>query len=602
MLCRLIAPQWLSDTGARKVLEGEFSNEEIKQYNAKGYGIYYFPNCPDDYNPGHTVDGTDIDVFNYCFVDMDLKDGKYATKEDFIEAIGTSGLDPSSIVDSGNGVHIYWKVTGLDANSYLRLSRRLMRLFNTDEAVGKILQLMRLPGTMNTKTQPYKTCIKTYASTKEYTCEELHESLPPITAEDEEYCIQHYNKTYLANTEHIPIPEELPSKFGQLLSSNKEVKDLWTSHQDDRSKADYRLGHLMFASRFTRIEALSVLINSSKALQRAPLHRRSYAQSIVDKIWTSVETASDTVRSILNRGDDTLKGIRFPCNRIIDDTVHGFRLGHVLGIIGGSGVGKTTLTLNCFLWFAEANPDYHHFFFSLEQPPGEIADRIKTICQGDDRLFDKIHIVSNYDSAGTYKNLSLDDVERHLSEFQSKPESKVGAVVVDHIGVLSKSDKNGESEGLMGVCRKMKAVAVKVNCLLIMLSQAPREKAGVGDLELNKDAAFGTVFFESFVDFCMCIWQPLKRVYSQGAPTVMAFKFAKIRHKKQGKDRIQEDTCYQLYFDPATEKLRELTQDEETAAKFFSNHAILARKRDRKTDVIPYESRKVIDDAKVDSH
>jgi hypothetical protein len=601
-LCRLIAPDWLASTGAKKVLEGMYSDAEIKKFNQEGYGVYFFPNSPGDYDPNYIVDGNDIDVFNYCFVDMDLKDGKYATKEAFIEAIGLSGIEPHSIIDSGNGIHVYWKVQGLDANSYLRLSRRLMRLFNTDEAVGKILQLMRLPGTNNTKTRPFKPCRKEYMSSKEYTCEELHDLLPMITAEDETYCIQHYNKTYSINLDDTAIPEALPSKFGQLLSSNQEAKELWTSRQDDRSKADYRLGHLMFASGFTRIEALSVLVNSAKALQRAPLHRRNYAQSIVDKIWTTVETTSDTVRSILNRGDNTLKGIRFPCNRIIDDTVHGFRLGHVLGIIGGSGIGKTTLTLNCFLWFAEANPDYHHFFFSLEQPPGEIADRIKTICQGDDRLFDKIHVISNYNVDGTYRNLSLDDIERRLSEFQSKPNSKVGAVVVDHIGVLSKNDKNGESEGLMGVCRKMKALAVKVNCMLIMLSQAPREKAGIGDLELNKDAAFGTVFFESFVDFCMCIWQPLKRAYSQGAPTIMAFKFAKIRHKKQGKDNIQEDVCYQLYFDPTTERLRELTQDEENAAKFFANHAILARKRDRKTDVIPYESRKVMHETKSESH
>ena len=88
-------------------------------------------------------------------------------------------------------------------------------------------------------------------------------------------------------------------------------------------------------------------------------------------------------------------------------------------------------------------------------------------------------------------------------------------------------------DGLIGACAFIvKSVEAKVNCMLVMLSQAPREKADIGDLELNKDAAFGTVFFESFVDYCICLWQPLKRVYDQGAPTVMAFKSVDTPYKK----------------------------------------------------------------------
>jgi hypothetical protein len=601
-LVRLIAPPWLAETGVKRVIEGEFNDEEILEFNEKGYNIFTFPNHPAVYNSSIIVDGRDIDVFQYCFVDFDLKDRGYPSKDAFIEAIGESGLEPSLVVDSGNGIHVYWKVQGLDAKSYLRLTRRLMRRFNTDPAVGKIMQLMRLPSTKNTKTRPYVDCIQLYSSDIQYTCEDLDKALPALTLEDELFCTQHLERTYNLDSNE-PITDELPERFGAFIHENQEAKALWAGQVDDRSKADYRLGHLMLAAGFSKDEALSVLVNTAKALQRAPVHRRAYATGIVDKIFTTKPNIEyDTVRDILNRGDDTLKGIRFPCNKIIDDTVHGFRLGQVLGIIGGSGVGKTTLTLNSFLWFAEANPDFHHFFFSLEQPPGEIASRIKTICNGNESMFDKIHVISNYEADGTYRHFSMDSVEEYLVKFQSRPNSKAGAVVIDHIGVLSKNDKNGESEGLMGICRKMKATAVRLNCMLIMLSQAPREKAGIGDLELNKDAAFGTVFFESFVDYCVCLWQPLKRVYKDGAPTIMAFKFAKIRHKKQGHDKIQEDTCYQLFFDPQTELLRELTQEEETSAKFFMNLALTARKRDKKTDLIPYESRRVEETHKQDTH
>lgn len=595
---RLIAPPWLCKKHGkpRMVEEGLFSRSEIRRYNAQGFNIYYCPNYAKDYQSG-TLDGTAIDVFDWVFVDYDCKSNRYQDKDAFIEAVGQTGISPTRIVDSGNGIHAYWRVSDLDAMSFLRLGRRFMRLLNTDDAVQKIFQLMRVSGTDNTKVEgEFKPCTEVYSGDAIYTCEELDKALPPITSEDEVYCQTHYDKTYNTDRANLEISDTLPPKFGRLLRDNEEVKTIWSGNSDDRSRDDFRLGHLMFATDFTRDEAVSVLVNSAKALSRAPIHRLGYATNIVDKIWTfeaGAEDASPTVRDILRRGDDVIKGTRFPCSKLVDDTVHGYRLGQVIGIVGGSGVGKTTLTLNMFLWFAAHNPDYHHFFFSLEQPPGEIASRIKTICGDNDALYDKIHIVSNYKEDGTYNHFSIDSVEDHLLDFQKRTGLKVGATVIDHIGVLDKKTDNGENDGLIGVCRKMKALAIKVNTMLIMLSQVPREKAGIGDLEIGKDAAYGTVFFESFCDYCLCLWQPLKRAYDQGAPTVMALKFAKIRHKKQNEDKIKEDIRYQFYFDSETERLREVTQDEEIAAKHYNSVCVNLRKLDRKTDVVPYQSRRV---------
>ena len=144
----------------------------------------------------------------------------------------------------------------------------------------------------------------------------------------------------------------------------------------------------------------------------------------------------------------------------------------------------------------------------------------------------------------------------------------------------------------MDICHAMKSFAIETNTLLVMQSQAPREKAGIGDLELNKDAAYGTMYFEAYCDFLVTIWQPLKRCYKDGAPTVTAFKFCKIRHKKQGTDAIMEDVCYKVMYDPVTEKLRELTKNEEDSFTFFLSQATNKRKQDRKTDLVEYVSTK----------
>lgn len=600
MIYRLILPDWalVKNPSARKVLEGRFTDKQIKEYNEKGYNIYYLPNYPSTYNGG-TVDGSHIDCFNYVFVDCDLKSGDYASKDQFLEVLGSVGIEPSKVVDSGNGVHAYWKVNNLDAMSYLRFQRRLMRLYVTDEAVGQLFQLMRAYPSINTKIERKpRSCSIQFESSATYTCEQLDKLLPPITKEDEAYCQMHHDRTYNINQTTTELTEEMPAKWGKLLLSNNEVKTLWTEETDDRSKNDYRLGHLMFANDFSKEEAMAVLMNSAKASTRAPVHRISYAENIVSKIWTFEEAKdkdklelSMSVKEILQRSGDTIKGTRFACHPRIDNTVHGFRLGQVIGLVAGSGVGKTAFALNLFRWFAQENPDYHHFFVPLEQPANEIADRWKTMCDGDTRLHDKVHVISNYDSSGNFRHLSFDEIKKYILEFQESTGYKIGCVVVDHIGALKKKGKDGENQDLMDICHSMKAFAVQTNTLLVMQSQSSREKAGIGDLELNKDGAYGTVYYESYCDYLVTLWQPLKRCQSdQTCPTVTAFKFCKIRHKKPRKDVIQEDVCYYLYFDSEKEQLRDMTQEEETAFKYFLPVATNKRSIDRKTDIVPYQS------------
>lgn len=594
ILARCILAPWAAEVHPemRKVYEGEFTEEELLELNRQFYGIYYLPNYPSTYSGG-TVDGSHIDTFEWVFADMDLKDGIW-TRDRFAPVSGA--LKPTRKVDSGNGVHVYFRVSDLDANSFLRLQRRLCRALRTDEAVAKIYQLMRLPGYVNTKREHEMSLCEVIEEHPEriYTCEELSAMLPPITHEDEAYCQAHYDKTY-NRSEATKVDDTLPFKFLQLIRANKEVKEIWSGGVDDRSKADYRLGHIMFANGFSRDEALSVLVNTGKALARAPVHRVGYAETIVDKIWTfeldpnkeSLDLSS-SVKDILSKSGNTLKGTRFPCWNYFDDTEHGLRLGQVIGLVAGVGVGKTAVALNMFMGFVKSNPDYVHFFIPLEQPKEEIADRWKTMCGDNDSLHDKVQILSNYADDGSYRNLSLDEIKEYILKYQKLTGKKAGAVVIDHIGVLKKKTKDGENQGLMDICHEMKAFAIQTNTLMIMQSQSPREKAGIGDLELNKDAAYGTVFFEAYCDYMIAVWQPLKRVYKDGAPTITAYKFCKIRHKKQGKDRIQEDTPYCIFYDPETQLMRELTQSEEKSTEFFNIQATNLRKKDNKKDLVVY--------------
>lgn len=605
LIYRCILSKWAEAEypGMKKVLEGKFSDDKVVELNAKGYNIYYLPNYPSDYTNG-TVDGSTIDMFQWAFVDMDLKDGRYATKEEFLIKLSTAKLLPTKVVDSGHGIHAYWRVSDLDALSYLKLQRRLIVEFKTDEAVGQIYQLMRHAPSVNVKHRDaFKDCTVISEVDCIYNPEDLDTWLPKLTHEDGAYCLNHYNTTYRLE-EFKDIKEEMPAKFWTLVKDNPEVKEIQngTKYAKDRSAGDYRLAHLLFASNFTKDEVASVLINSPKALERAPIHRLSYAQNILNKIWTAEvleqqakqnnkAPLSESVADILKKGGVNLKGTRIYCHKYLDNTQYGFRLGQIIGLVAGSGVGKTSLALNMFKGFVEHNPEYDHFFVPLEQPANEIAERWQTLCGDNTRLHGKVHIISNYDEEGGFRHLSLDEIKEYILKFKKDTGKKVGSIVIDHIGVLRGKGSNGENQDLISICKSLKSFATATNAMVIMQSQAPREKAGIGDLELNKDAAYGTVYFESYCDYLMTLWQPLKRCYSeQGCPTIMAIKFCKIRHKKQHKDIIQEDVCYKLLFDPETEQVRELSPTEEKSFPFWNQKATNKRKLDRKTDLVEYKS------------
>ncbi len=623
MLFKFVAAKWALEEGLVKAraFEGDYTLERALEFNQRGLNVYFFPNHPADYNNvpfEERTDGkkkrrkicaADIDTFEYCFVDLDMKDYQnenadrrhdYETKQEFVdELLALGDLQPTTIIDSGNGVHAYWRVLDLDPMGFLRLNRRLCRRLRTDPAVSLLTQIMRVPGTLNVKQKDqFKPCEILHESEAEFTAEQMHLALPAITVKDEEYCQRTFDAAYNPDTSHLDLIDELPVKFLTLCKESGEIKNLFYEPQKDRSTADFRLAHLLFAKDFTAGEAMSVLYNTSKACERAGVHRYNYAKNTVDKIWTFEamqakgdspakvsEELGEDVADILARVGDEPAGARFACSELVDATEIGFRLTHVLGLIGGQGNGKTSVSLNLFKWFVERNPDYIHVFVSLEMPPAEIAQRWAKLCGKNKALHSKVHIVGNYDADGTYRHLSLSDIQEYVLDLEKKTGKKVGCVVIDHIGIVKKEKTPGEFGGILLICEKLKAFAVATNTFLVIQSQTSRQKNAGGDTELDADAAYGTAAFEWYVDWLMTTWQPLKRIYDD-APhmTYTAFKFPKLRHKNHLVDRLKENTVYALKFEPNDGSLRAMTSDELEPYNFWNLNATKLRNRDRKRD------------------
>ena len=84
MRFRLIKPDWATELAGPSTLEGEFEVDFVKEKNTEGYNVYFFPNHNSYPLDKKFLSGKDIDHFTKVFVDMDLKDGKYASKEEFM--------------------------------------------------------------------------------------------------------------------------------------------------------------------------------------------------------------------------------------------------------------------------------------------------------------------------------------------------------------------------------------------------------------------------------------------------------------------------------------------------------------------------------------
>lgn len=125
------------------------SLEEIRNRNRDGYSVFFFPNGSNQSGSKFTGK-THVQNINWLFVDMDLKDKIYTSKEEFIFKLDEF-MSPTILVDSGNGIHAYWSFNQFPRSRFEDYQQRLIQHLKTDSSVWPLSQAMRLPLTYNTK-------------------------------------------------------------------------------------------------------------------------------------------------------------------------------------------------------------------------------------------------------------------------------------------------------------------------------------------------------------------------------------------------------------------------------------------------------------------
>lgn len=602
---RLVKPNWgkpkinndpnlsfVREIKGPNILEGCFTPEYLKEKNLEGYNIYFFPNHPSQNiytEEKKFLNGKDIDVFNCIFADMDLKDKIYETKEDFYIKLQEFPLPPSLVVTSGNGVHAYWNVQNLTRESYIYLQFGLINYFRTDESVWTILQLMRLPGSYNTKDpHNFKEVIinQELSSAITYDIQDIISFFPEPSKEQINKLQNHLNKldgkspVYLL--ENINL-EELPDSFLDLIYENSEVYNLFvnpTEFYKDRSAADMKLVNILFNKGFAKMDALAVIANSQKGLSKGN-NRLDYAMTTVDKAYVNrVKNKFLTVDQKL-KSQDTFKELEPVCGpSLLDCLQYPWSKKQVLGLIAGPGIGKTTLTLFIFREMIKNNPnnDDIFIFFSLEMPESDIIKAWSCLIGNDVELNKRLYVIGNEDENDEPRNIGVQQIFEYANDIKLSTGRNIRAIAIDHIGILSsviditKKYKFGGEEAIPRhgsnlrtltpqiLCTQMKSLAKMLDTFLIVLTQTTKAK-GIGDVPIQKDGAYGVSQYENIMDYIITIWQPLMRVQDLTELRFLAWQYAKIR-KKGSADLVKSLQHKILTYSMDTGDLRTPTYEE----------------------------------------
>ena len=222
----------------------------------------------------------------------------------------------------------------------------------------------------------------------------------------------------------------------------------------------------------------------------------------------------------------------------------------VLGLIAGTGLGKSTMALNILRDVLINNPDEIVVLVSLEMAATELIKKWKKLNKDSLDISNRFYILSSFDEvSGESKKLGIQEIHNFCQEIKIITGKKIANVVIDHIGLIdnhinitvepnfgitrpySKKD-NLHPISQRVVCDNLKKIAIMLDTFLIVLSQT-KKSLSCGYKPLFKDAAYGVSQFENICDFIIGIFQPLYLIQNTCDVKFTAFLYSKIRNASE---------------------------------------------------------------------
>lgn len=262
---------------------------------------------------------------------------------------------------------------------------------------------------------------------------------------------------------------------------------------------------------------------------------------------------------------------------LLDCNVRKWHLGDSIGVIGSTGIGKTSLLLWNFKHILLNNPEGICVFIACEMSERQILAKWKKATQDCPEISDRLYIITSYDEDGVTRDLSINGIKNLLKTYENVLEKKIISYVVDHLHIVRRSP----TETLGDVVKTFKLMNMDLQMLGFLTSQTTKGKAGAGDLPLDATACHSCSDFEWEMTQIYTLCQPLKRVADDAGICITSYKLAKNRFKEKD-DKRKEGVNYLLKFDNDTESYSNLTSNDKIKFDQWYDCVIELRKNEEK--------------------
>jgi hypothetical protein len=139
----------LKRRGLNRILHGSLAAnaKTLMQLNEKGGGIFVMVNAGD--GSGRKL--SNVRAVRALFVDLDGAP---------LEPVLNAPIAPHMVTETSPGRwHAFWLVDGVPLESFSHLQEQLAKMFDADRSVKDLCRVMRIPGFVHNKQQPYQSRI-----------------------------------------------------------------------------------------------------------------------------------------------------------------------------------------------------------------------------------------------------------------------------------------------------------------------------------------------------------------------------------------------------------------------------------------------------------
>lgn len=153
--------------GLARIRHGDLDQHaaELKSLNAQGAGVFWMVNA------GNGKGRTNVCVSKIRALFLDL-DGAS------LQPVLNAGVQPHAVIESSPGKwHVYWVVTGCQLGQFKAAQTALAAKFGGDPSVNDLPRVMRLPGFLHRKGEPFVTRIESLEPMQPYVFDDLVQRL-----------------------------------------------------------------------------------------------------------------------------------------------------------------------------------------------------------------------------------------------------------------------------------------------------------------------------------------------------------------------------------------------------------------------------------------